>query len=217
MRAGPTLDVVALVHGAGDPAFAVDATRTIVAWNRAAERLLGIPAQDAVGRSCAQVVAARDSHGRPLCGALCPVLAAMHRREPLPTVEAHVDCRDGPALWVAMSTFISVDGAPCAVHLLRDITTDVHRRAFIQQVLQQAGALCTDRRDAGGRAPPVVLSPRQTSVLRLLASGAGTKAIARALGISPATVRNHIQQIMTALGAHSRLEAVVRALQRGLL
>lgn len=46
--------------------------------------------------------------------------------------------------------------------------------------------------------------------MRLLQHKAmSTEAIADSLSISPATVRNHIQAIMNALGVHSRLEAVV--------
>lgn len=52
------------------------------------------------------------------------------------------------------------------------------------------------------------LSPREREVLRLLAEGADNAAIARALVISPQTARTHIQNILSKLGAHSRLEAV---------
>ncbi len=49
-------------------------------------------------------------------------------------------------------------------------------------------------------------------MLRLLASGMSTKAIANQLFISSSTVRNHIHNILTKLGVHSRLEATVLAL-----
>src|SRR3989304_8995688 len=73
-------DIVALVEGAGDPAFAVDATRTIIAWNRAAEKLFSLPAAEVVGRNCSQIVAGRDARGRPVCNTLCPALLAIQRR-----------------------------------------------------------------------------------------------------------------------------------------
>jgi DNA-binding NarL/FixJ family response regulator len=57
------------------------------------------------------------------------------------------------------------------------------------------------------------LTPREREVLRLLATGADNAAIGRALVISPQTARTHIQNILSKLGAHSRLEAV--ALARG--
>ena len=62
-----------------------------------------------------------------------------------------------------------------------------------------------------------VLTPRQLDVLRLLADGASTGEVAAALHLSTTTVRNHVANILTALGAHSRLQAVVAAKRRGLL
>lgn len=52
------------------------------------------------------------------------------------------------------------------------------------------------------------LTPRQTEVMELMATGASTAHISQTLNISNATTRNHIQAILTALGANTRLEAV---------
>jgi len=214
----PTAGITALVEGAGDPAFAVDATRTIVAWNRAAERLLHLPATEALGRHCAQILSGRDARGRPVCGPLCPAVLAAQRREPLAAMELRVDRHAGAPVWLSVSSIIPAAAAPCIVHILRDITEEYHRQAFVQQMLRGAIELTQGSPDGSGDdPPPVILSPRQTTILRLLASGAGTRTIARTLNISPATVRNHIQQVMTALQAHSRLEAVVQAIQRRIL
>jgi DNA-binding NarL/FixJ family response regulator len=62
-----------------------------------------------------------------------------------------------------------------------------------------------------------VLTPRQFDVLRLLASGLSTEAIAERLGVAVETARNHIRALLRRLDAHSRLEAVVEARRRGLL
>jgi DNA-binding NarL/FixJ family response regulator len=50
-------------------------------------------------------------------------------------------------------------------------------------------------------------------VLKLLAEGADNAMIGRRLVISPQTARTHIQNILSKLGAHSRLGAV--AIARG--
>jgi DNA-binding NarL/FixJ family response regulator len=52
------------------------------------------------------------------------------------------------------------------------------------------------------------LSRRQRDVLRGLQAGQSNKAIARALGISVATVKLHVQAIFRQTGAHNRTEAV---------
>jgi DNA-binding CsgD family transcriptional regulator len=64
---------------------------------------------------------------------------------------------------------------------------------------------------------PVHLTPRQLDVLRHLAAGHSTERIAHALGISVDTVRNHVRGLLLGLDAHSRLEAVMRAHELGLV
>ncbi len=61
------------------------------------------------------------------------------------------------------------------------------------------------------------LTPRERQVLDLLAQGDSKDVIADRLFLSTNTVRNHIQNILTKLGAHSRLEAVAAAAREGLL
>jgi len=60
-------------------------------------------------------------------------------------------------------------------------------------------------------APPPHLTPRQVEVLRLLQRGASTDRIASELHLSAATVRNHIRHLLSALGVHTRIEAVAAA------
>ena len=61
------------------------------------------------------------------------------------------------------------------------------------------------------QAPPAHLTPRQVEVLRLLQRGASTGQIAQELHLSTQTVRNHIRHLLSALGVHTRLEAVAVA------
>ena len=61
------------------------------------------------------------------------------------------------------------------------------------------------------------LSARQLEVLKHLGSGKGTKEIAETLCISPSTVRHHVQDVLTRLKVHNRLEAVTLARRIGLI
>ena len=63
----------------------------------------------------------------------------------------------------------------------------------------------------------VDLTPRQLDVLRYVASGYSTEHIAKTLGISIETVRNHVRGLMGRLGVHTRLEAVIRGHELGLV
>jgi PAS domain S-box-containing protein len=64
---------------------------------------------------------------------------------------------------------------------------------------------------------PSHLTPRQAEVLRHLAAGCSTEQIAKYMGLSVETVRNHIRAVLRKLSAHSRLEAVANARKLGLL
>lgn len=61
------------------------------------------------------------------------------------------------------------------------------------------------------------LTARQIEVLRLVAQGEANKEIARALDLSPATVKTHVAAVLAALGAANRTEAASRARQLGLI
>jgi DNA-binding NarL/FixJ family response regulator len=56
------------------------------------------------------------------------------------------------------------------------------------------------------------LSPRRRRVAELILAGHSNKAIARSLGISPATVKDHVHAILTQLGYASRAELMAAAL-----
>ncbi|HEX7926628.1 MAG TPA: response regulator transcription factor [bacterium] len=59
------------------------------------------------------------------------------------------------------------------------------------------------------------LTPRQRDVLRLLGEGKANKEIGAALGLSEATVKQHVSAILKALNASNRVQAVLLAKQVG--
>ncbi|HCU94250.1 MAG TPA: DNA-binding response regulator [Actinobacteria bacterium] len=61
------------------------------------------------------------------------------------------------------------------------------------------------------------LSGREKDVLHLLAEGCSNRAIARRLELSEATVKGHVSRLLDKLNATSRLEAVIRASDAGLI
>jgi DNA-binding NarL/FixJ family response regulator len=61
------------------------------------------------------------------------------------------------------------------------------------------------------------LTARELEVLRALATGASNEAIARRLGISPKTLRNHVSNTYHKLGIHDRAQAVIVAVREGLV
>jgi DNA-binding NarL/FixJ family response regulator len=62
--------------------------------------------------------------------------------------------------------------------------------------------------------PWPLLTPREIEVLTALRDGLSNKAAARRLGISPHTVKFHLESLFKKLGAASRAEAVAKGLKR---
>jgi len=76
-----------------------------------------------------------------------------------------------------------------------------------------AGALAR-RRDASER---LALSPREREVLRLLQDGLSIPAIARTMYVSQSTAKTYVARLYEKLGASSRAQALMTALQLGLI
>ena len=61
------------------------------------------------------------------------------------------------------------------------------------------------------------LTSREVEVLQALAEGLGSEEIADRLHISLRTERNHMANILSKLGVHSQLQALVFALRHGVV
>jgi DNA-binding NarL/FixJ family response regulator len=72
-------------------------------------------------------------------------------------------------------------------------------------------------RALAARTPDSELSSRELEVLRLLVGGNSNKDIANVLGITEATVKSHVSTILIRLNVSDRTQAVVTAIQRGLV
>jgi PAS domain S-box-containing protein len=105
------------------------------------------------------------------------------------------------------------------------LTSDGRRRAVeISSVAIPGGDRChavfgvaLPRARRPLKAPPPMLTPRQTEILMMIANGMSTVQIAESLHLSRETVRNHVRNVLRELRVHSRVEAVARAYRDGLL
>jgi PAS domain S-box-containing protein len=209
------MDLDALLANTADGVCAVSGDGRIVLWNRAAEKLLGYTAREVIGRPCCEVFVGRDAAGNRLCYRGCHVMTLVEREEPVQHFEMAVQTKAGKPLWLDISILV-VSGArrelTTTVHLFRDVTAAREIEMLVRERLAQVSAPPDGGGDATGE-----LTRRELEVLRLLASGANTRAMAERLHVSPATVRNHVQNIFTKLGVHSRLEAAAYATRHRLL
>lgn len=196
------------VHGTAEPAFAVRLCGEIVAWNEGAERLLGYTSEQALGERCFRILEGRDGFGNAYCISGCPLAVMVRRQEAMARFEViyrGADGNDVPATVTPVVVPPDDDGESVLMHLLQP------------RLLRE---MTPGDEDELGRAPRDLvhrLTPREIEVLRLLATGLGTRAIVKRLGISKATVRNHVENLLRKLGVHSRLQAVALARRSGLL
>jgi DNA-binding NarL/FixJ family response regulator len=95
--------------------------------------------------------------------------------------------------------------------LVRAIRTVAGGQTYVDPVL--AGVLAGP--DATARIPG--LTKREREVLRLLADGMRNEQVGLELGISPLTVRTHIEKAMAKLEADTRTQAVASALRMSLI
>jgi DNA-binding NarL/FixJ family response regulator len=108
-------------------------------------------------------------------------------------------------------------------YLLKDVTADelvnaarlaLQGKAVIHPALTQAfieEVRLVDRR------PEAPLSRREIEILQKVAYGSTTKEVADELGISPHTVKTHLERIFEKLGANDRAQAVAIAIRKGLV
>ncbi len=186
----------------GDALFTFDCDLTIVSWNRAAEELTGIAAQEAVGQPCWEVVGGIDERGSLVCHAGCSGARLAGQGWPVRCQRLLVKTDAGVKKAVWLSTVAIRDGTdPLYLHLMRNGP--------------ETGA--DDEEPARPRGPEPRLTDRQTEVLELMRDGLSAKAISQRLRIAEPTVRNHIRAILLELGCHSQLEALAKARRWGLI
>jgi DNA-binding CsgD family transcriptional regulator len=214
---GELLDLLA----AGEPpAFASDSDDRIIFWNRGAERILGRPAAQALGRKCFEVVGGRDVFGNRFCQENCVVATMTRKGEPVQALEMAVEGSGRPQN--VCVTIFQIPGARPELRTIVHVLQRVDETSRLARALERVGArvpgaatiqLATKRpADAPASAP---LTEREREILRCVASGLQNKEIAQKCGISLATVRNHIHNILEKLDVHSKLEAVSLSFRSG--
>jgi len=182
--------------------FAVDCTRTILAWNTGCEALLGHPAASAIGRKCHELIAGRLKSGKRVCGASCRPLERARRPGGAADVDLVVSDGRGRRQVLKCSTILLPESAgACAVHCLRPATTAADR----------------------DRSASLTVSPnlshvtrRELEVLRALAAGSSAAEIAASFHVSLLTVRTHIRNLLRKCNLRRQTQLAVLAVKNGL-
>jgi len=209
------------IDNTADGVFAVDYSQKISAWNQAATRLFGYSSAEVRGRFCSEVIAGRDDDGNIFCHRECWVLRCAKQQDLPHNFDMCSQTKVGQALWLNVSIVVvppRLGTRGHLIHIVRPVERQKRLEAFVRRTLAEGAQLSTEAPSpAQAPAPSLPLSTRELEILRVLGDGASAREIAHILGISPATVRTHIQNILGKLGVHSKLEAVLYAVRQQLL
>ena len=208
-----------LLGTASDAAFVTGLDGIITYANRSAGKLLAVPTEELPGCACYRVVQGVDHAKLAFCRASCAVRELAGDGVCPDSFDLQIHTANGPR-WVHLTLLLASrrphSGSRQVIHLMHDVQVRVELEDALREFLKRAGTLTGQELEhllSFAPAPHPPLTAREKLVLDCLARGCATRVIAWEIGVSVPTVRNHIQAVLRKLSAHSRLEAVMRALQ----
>jgi DNA-binding CsgD family transcriptional regulator len=178
--------------------FTFDGEQRVRSWNRAAEELTGLAAEDAIGRPCWEVICAHDDAGHVICHTGCSFHRLLRERWPV----------SPPTLMIRTATGRRRVQVPMVT---------IEDGELFAAVMVEATAPAETAPVVVEDDPPPDLTTRQATVLAMLADGKPARVIAAELQLSEMTVRNHIRAVLRALECNSQLAAVAKARRVGLV
>ena len=180
-----------------------------------------------MGRRCYDIVGGRDVFGNRYCHENCAVLSMSRKGESVRPFELLLGSGVPKTEQPVHVTVLKVPGERPDAYTLVHVLQPIDRAARLARALEQLGAERTEPvasssvpqhapaepQHHSSASPP--LTGREKEILSSVALGLPNKEIARQLGISLATVRNHVHNILEKLEVHSKLEATSLAFRQG--
>jgi DNA-binding NarL/FixJ family response regulator len=117
------------------------------------------------------------------------------------------------AIAAGVSGYLLKDASPDA--LVDAARNAVEGNAVIHPQLTKT--FIEEAASSGDESRPTPLSKREREILQKVADGATTRQVATDLGISPHTVKTHLERIFEKLGANDRAQAVAIAIRGGVV
>ncbi len=213
-------ELFAFLENTTDGVFAVRESGEICFWSQSAQELFGYSEDEALGKTCSGILHGVGALGTQVCHDRCAELQCTLKAKPMPNFDLNVATRDGERKWVNISTIAYLNRRTqktLIVHMARDITAQKRREEAFRKMIAISHEVSSLEASINGAAPITQLSSQELEILRMFAAGNDAPRIAKGLGISPQTLRNHLHHINKKLRTHNRLEAVTHALQRRLI
>jgi len=179
-----------ILDSVAEGVFTVDKDWRIAFFNRAAERLTGVPREKAIGRRCCEVFQAS------ICNSVCPLRHTMETGEPVVNRAAFIIDARGRKLPISISTTVLRDESGHlvgGVETIRDLSQveelrkELEARYSLGDIIGRSPAM----RDLFGILPAV--SASDSTVVIHGASGTGKELFARAIhNMSPRRDRRFV-------------------------
>jgi PAS domain S-box-containing protein len=218
------IELADALESSADGAFFTDKDLKIVYANRSAQKILDCSPDELTSRYCFQILRGRNDQGRRVCHEHCQVAKMILSGGRVSSFDLEIPTKPKAIQWLNLSVFrysSKKEGNPYIVHLFREITQVKRNAKFVERLIEAAENMHALRNDpTTGEIPTREykgLTLREREVLARLAEGYGTREIADQLSISVHTARNHIQHILQKLNVHTRLEAVISAINNDLI
>jgi PAS domain S-box-containing protein len=119
-----------IVDSISDGVFTVDTQFTITYFNRAAERITGFRAEEAIGKHCFEIFRTEVCHNR------CAIRDTLSSHEPVSNVRVTIITHDGREVPISLSTEVLRDESGSfagVVEFFRDLTEVEHAREALEQ------------------------------------------------------------------------------------
>lgn len=213
-------EIYTLLEGTADAAFIVTTDGEICFWNKAAQRLFGYSANDVVNKACYRILQGEDTLGTIVCQGDCSVQHCAAQGEPIPAFDLKVMTQSGERIWVNISTIVFEDSRlhrRLIAHLARDVSDRKQIEQAFSKMIDLSKEIISVSDSRSALAPIESLSGQEERILKLFAKAKNSGQVATELRITLPTLRNHLHAINQKLRTHSRLEAVLHAMKRGII
>lgn len=214
-------ELISFLEQTADAAFCVNDRGEICSWNTGAEKLFGYSSLEAIGKSCYRLLKGRGHLGVKVGTPEFYARQAAVDGGIIRNFDLEVTVRSGCRIWVDLSTLVLKNGRThprLVVQLARDITERKQKEELLQDMLRISQQIVAMSDGYLRQTVPVSsLSDQEQSILRRFSDGKSSAEVAKTLGITMQTLRNHLLHINKKLGTHNRLQAVMHAMRRKLI
>ncbi len=163
-----------LLEGTADAAFAISDQSEICSWNKAAEKLFGYSASEALNRAFPSLLQGRGPLGNEMYGEDCSLRHRAEKRLEIPNFDLEVKIRSGRRIWVNVSTIIYENPRNqrrLIVHLTHDITDRKKNEELLHKMMDITRQLSNIQEVALRPVPITPLSEQEKEILRSLFYG----------------------------------------------